>query len=57
MSTFPAPANDTLQSSYVFGQQQILHTLTRNTDDEQLALTYLNRKAPDLVAMILGGVL
>jgi len=57
MSTFPAPANDTLQSSYVFGQQQILHTLTRDQEAERRALKYLDRFAPDLVPMILGGVL
>lgn len=57
MSPFPAPLNDTTQSSYVFGQQQILHTLTRDQEAERQALAYLDRHAPDLVAMVLGGVL
>lgn len=51
------PSNSTLQSTHVFRQQQLLHTIPRNQEDERLALTYLNKKAPDLVAMILGGVL
>jgi len=57
MTTQPIAANDTLQSSYVFGQQQILHTLTRDHEAERRALKYLDRFAPDLVPMILGGVL
>lgn len=57
MTTQPISANDTLQSSYVFGQQQILHTLTRDHEAERRALTYLDKHAPDLVGMILGGVL
>ena len=57
MTPFPAPLNDTVQSSYVFGQQQILHTLTRDQEAERRALRFLDKYAPDLVPMVLGGVL
>ena len=57
MSAQPISANDTLQSSYVFGQQQILHTLTRDHEAERRALTYLDKHAPDLIGMVMGHVL
>lgn len=57
MSLELSPSNSILQSTHVFRQQQLLHTIPRDPEAEQLALTYLNKKAPDLVAMILGGVL
>lgn len=56
MSTEAAP-NSIQRDAHVFGRQQLLHNIPRNQEDERLALTYLNRKAPDLVAMVLGGVL
>ena len=40
-----------------FGKQQLLNHVPRDVEEERLALQRLNRSAPDLVAMILGGVL
>lgn len=57
MSIEAVPSNMVQRDAHVFGRQQLLHTIPRNQEDERLALTYLNKKAPDLVAMILGGVL
>jgi hypothetical protein len=51
------PRNSTFSPVSAFQKQMVLNTVQRNTEDERLALTYLNKKAPDLVAMILGGVL
>ena len=49
--------SQTSSDTRVFGRQQLLHNIPRNVDDERMALTYLNRRAPDLIGMILGGVL
>lgn len=57
MSNESVPANSIQRDAHVFGRQQLLHNIPRNQEDERRALTYLNKKAPDLVAMILGGVL
>lgn len=57
MSNYQDPRNSTFSTVSAFQKQMVLNTVTRNEEDERLALTYLNRKAPDLVAMILGGVL
>jgi hypothetical protein len=57
MSNYQDPRNSTFSPVSAFQKQMVLNTVQRNTEDERLALTYLNKKAPDLVAMILGGVL
>lgn len=57
MSAELSPSNSILQSTHVFRQQQLLHTIPRNAEDERRALTFLNKNAPDLVGMIMGHVL
>lgn len=47
----------TSSDTRVFGRQQLLHNIPRNEENERLALTFLDKHAPDLVPMILGGVL
>ena len=49
--------SQTSSDTRVFGRQQLLHNIPRDPEAERLALTYLNRRAPDLIGMILGGVL
>ena len=49
--------SQTSSDTRVFGRQQLLHNIPRDPEAEKRALTYLNRHAPDLVAMVLGGVL
>jgi len=49
--------NNTFLPAKTFGKQHVLNHAPRNLEEERLALVYLDRKAPDLVAMILGGVL
>lgn len=58
MSAQPISANDTLQSSYVFGQQHP-HCACDLCEHvaERRALTYLNRHAPDLIGMVMGHIL
>jgi hypothetical protein len=51
------PRNSTFAPVSAFSKQMVLNTVQRDHEAERLALTYLNRKAPDLVAMVLGGVL
>lgn len=40
-----------------FTRSHVLEYTERNLEDERLALAYMNRCAPDLVGMVLGGVL
>ena len=49
--------NNTYAPAKTFGKQHVLNTVPRDQQDVKLALTYLDRHAPDLVPMILGGVL
>jgi len=57
MSIDMTPANNTFQQVNAFGKQHVLNFAPRNLEDEKRALTYLDKHAPDLVAMVLGGVL
>ena len=57
MSIELVPDNGIFQQGATFQRQHVLNTVVRDPEAERLALVYLNRKAPDLVAMILGGVL
>jgi hypothetical protein len=50
-------SNSQYVRNQTFGKQQVLNHVPRNLEEERLALQRLNRVAPDLVAMILGGVL
>jgi hypothetical protein len=49
--------NSTYTPNLTFGLQRVLNHVPRDQEEERLALVYLNRKAPDLIGMILGGVL
>ena len=49
--------NNNYTRNQTFGKQRVLNHVPRDEQDVKLALTYLNRKAPDLIGMILGGVL
>lgn len=49
--------NSAYTRNSTFQNQHMLNEVPRNQQEERLALTYLDRHAPDLVAMILGGVL
>jgi hypothetical protein len=40
-----------------FSRTPLLTLPPRNAEDERRALTYLDKHAPDLVGMIMGGVL
>ena len=51
------PSNNQFASTHTFGKQHVLNHMPRNEEDERLALRYLDKHAPDLVGMILGGVL
>ena len=51
------PRNNHIQMNTTFQQQRVLNHVPRNDADVKLALTYLDKYAPDLVPMILGGVL
>jgi len=51
------PSNNQFASTHTFGKQHVLNHMPRNEEDERLALRYLDRCAPDLVGVILGGVL
>lgn len=49
--------NGNLSDARVFGRQQLLHQIPRDPEQERLAQRYLDKHAPDLIGMILGGVL
>lgn len=51
------PSNNQYASALTFGKQHVLNHAPRNEEDERLALRYLDKHAPDLVGVILGGVL
>jgi hypothetical protein len=51
------PMNSTVQQLKTFAKQPILNHVPRNQDEERLALKYLDKHAPDLVGVIMGGVL
>ena len=51
------PSNNQYSNAFTFGKQRVLNHVPRNEEDERLALRYLDKWAPDLVGVILGGVL
>jgi len=51
------PLNSNVQQVKTFTNQAVLNHVPRNLEEERLALTYLDKHAPDLVGMVLGGVL
>jgi hypothetical protein len=58
MSNYQGPqVNNSLKTVSAFSKQMVLNTVQRDHEAERLAKVYLDRKAPDLIGMILGGVL
>jgi len=51
------PLNSNVYQYKTFTKQAVLNHVPRNVDDERRALTYLDKHAPDLVGVIMGGVL
>lgn len=51
------PSNNQFASALTFGKQHVLNHAPRDLEAEKLALRYLDKRAPDLVGMILGAVL
>jgi hypothetical protein len=51
------PRNSTVTQTRTFTNQHVLNEVRRDHEAERLALTYLDRHAPDLVGMVLGHVL
>jgi hypothetical protein len=49
--------NNSFTRNQTFQYQQVLNEIPRDLEAERRALTYLDKWAPDLVPMILGGVL
>lgn len=49
------PRNSTFAPVSAFQKQMVLNTIQRDPEAERRALTYLNKRAPDLVAMVLGS--
>jgi len=47
----------TVEQPRTFTKQAVLNHVPRNLEEERRALTYLDKHAPDLVGVILGGVL
>jgi hypothetical protein len=51
------PRNSTLQQTRTFTNQHVLNEVRRDPVEEQLALRYLDKWAPDLVGVIMGHLL
>jgi len=51
------PRNSTVTATKTFRNQHVLNDVKRDEEAERLALTYMNKWAPDLIGMILGHVL
>lgn len=49
--------NSQFTRNQTFQFQHVLNEIPRDVEDERRALRYLDRHAPDLVPMILGGFL
>lgn len=49
--------SQTSTDTRLFGRQQLLHNIPRDLEQEKAAHRYLDKHAPDLLGMILGGVL
>ena len=57
MSIELVPDNGIFQQGATFQRQHVLNTVVRDPEAERLALTYLDKRAPDLVGMIMGHLL
>ena len=51
------PQNSNVYQYKTFSKQAVLNHVPRNMEEERLALRYLDKHAPDLVGVIMGGVL
>jgi hypothetical protein len=51
------PQNSNVQQVRTFAKQAVLNHVPRNLEEERLALTYMDKYAPDLIGMVLGGAL
>jgi hypothetical protein len=51
------PQNSNVQQARTFSKQAVLNHVPRNLEEERLALRFLDKWAPDLVGVIMGGVL
>jgi len=51
------PLNSNVYQYKTFTKQAVLNHVPRNVDEERLALRFLDKHAPDLVGVIMGGVL
>jgi len=51
------PLNSNVYQVRTFSKQAALNHVPRNLEEEKLALRYLDKHAPDLVGVIMGGVL
>ncbi len=51
------PRNSQVSATKTFNNQHVLNDIIRDPEAERLALSYLNKNAPDVIGMILGGVL
>lgn len=51
------PRNSTRSDLSTFRNQYVLNDPARDLEAERLALTYLDRRAPDLIGVIMGHVL
>ena len=49
--------NSNYTRNQTFGKQRVLNHVPRDEQEERLALTYLDKRAPDLIGMIMGHVL
>ena len=51
------PSNNQFSSNLTFGKQHVLNHAPRDLEAEARALRYLDKRAPDLVGMIMGHLL
>ncbi len=51
------PRNSTVSATKTFNNQHILNDIISDPEAERLALSYMNRHAPDLLGMVLGHCL
>jgi hypothetical protein len=49
--------NETFYPPQNFSKQAVLQHVPRSREDEAAALRYLDKHAPDVIGMVLGGVL
>jgi hypothetical protein len=49
--------NNQFARQQTFTKQHLLNEVPRDAEQERLALAFLDKHAPDLVGMIMGGVL